>query len=509
MLVGTPGQLDRGKITVSQSIAGTRSGHWHLPQIAIGAMIHRVWAQIVGERLRSLPCLLAIAVVWLVSAVGEGVQPYVTGRDLSLMYLLGVLGMAIRFGLWPSLITAVLSVAALDFLFLPPLYSLTIGSPQDALLLAFFAVVAVIASGLASRLREQVLIAERNAERIAALCQFAGKLAGTLTLDSAITAVVEQVTDMLHLRASVFLGGDTPPVAPLTLPLLAAGERVGTMTVHPAESELTSGEERRVLNAIAELAGIAIGRQTLADRLALMGIEREADRLRSALLNSIAHDLTGPIASVASALTSLKSDYETYDDATRRELIGDAEREATHLHHFSANLVHMTRLEAGVVELRREQTDIGDLVGSALVRARNLLGSRRVIVGVPPGLPRPALDFVLMEQVIFNLLENAGKYTPADATITITAEQIAAGVALMIADDGLGFPAEDSERIFAKFYRAKTAAENHGTGLGLAICRGFVEAHGGTITATNRPGRGGALFTITLREGERPEPKLS
>jgi two-component system sensor histidine kinase KdpD len=364
--------------------------------------------------------------------------------------------------------------------------------------LGFLSIGAVIASGLATRLREQVSIAEQNAETTAALYRFAGKLAGTLSLEAVVTAAEEQVAAMLPCQAAIFLPDQTPPSAPLRLPLRAAGESVGLMTITPTSAGDVTEDQRRLLDALTELAGIAIGRQILADRLAQLGIEKEADRLRSALLNSIAHDLTAPIASVATALTSLRHDYERYDDATRQDLIADAEREAERLHRFSANLVHMTRLEAAVVRLQLERTDFADLVSSALARARGLLAPRRIVVDIPPELPWLRLDFVLVEQVIFNLLENASKYTPAGATITITAEAEARGVALKIADDGPGFPASDSERIFTKFYRAGAAKTSGGTGLGLAICRGFIEAHGGTITAVSRSDRSGALFKILL-----------
>jgi two-component system sensor histidine kinase KdpD len=252
------------------------------------------------------------------------------------------------------------------------------------------------------------------------------------------------------------------------------------------------------MEALAELAGIAIGRQILADRLAQLGIEQAADRLRSALLNSIAHDLTAPIASVATALTSLSNNYDDFDDMSRRELIAEAEHEAERLHQFSANLVHIARLESGVIEPQRRPTDIADLVDSALARARSVLEPRRVVANISLGLPRPPVDFALIEQAIFHVLENAAKYTPPDTTVAITAEPVADGVALRIADEGSGFPDEDSERIFTKFYRSPSAAGIAGTGLGLAICRGFVEAHGGVITATNRTDRTGALFTIIL-----------
>jgi two-component system sensor histidine kinase KdpD len=462
-------------------------------------MISRLWSRLAAERLRPVDCLYGLALIGMVTAIGEIAPIYVRPTHLALMYLLAVLVTAIRFGLWPALVAAVLSVAALDFLFLQPLYSFVVNTPQDALLLAFLSVGAIIASGLAARLREQVSIAERNAETTAALCQFAGKLAGTVTLDAAIAAVIFQVGTMLRQRATIVLADETPAAeASLTLPLHSSGESVGALTLSPIGDAAMTAEQLRVLEALAELAGIAIGRQLLADRLAQLGIEQAADRLRSALLNSIAHDLTAPIASVATALTSLAENYDGFDDTTRRELITEAEREAERLHQFSANLIHIARLESGVLELKRSPTDIGELVDMALVRARHVLEPRKIVADIPSRLRRPRIDFVLIEQAIFHVLENAGKYTPPDSTVTITAEGVGGGVAIKITDDGPGFPAEDSEKIFSKFYRARGAKGSAGTGLGLAICRGFIEAHGGTITASNRPDRSGALFTIVL-----------
>lgn len=485
--------------TLSESaILGMARARWRPLQPWVLLMVNRLWARLAAERLRPSHALYGLALVGLVTTIGEVISPpYLKPTHLALMYLLAVLVVAIRWGLWPALLAAAVSVAALDYLFLPPLYSFEVDTPQDAILLAFLSIGAIIASGLAARLRDQVVIAERNAETTAALYRFAGKLAGTLSLGAAVAAAVDQVAAMLPCRAAIFLPGGSPEAATLRLPLRAAGESVGLMTVTMDGDDITE-EQRRLLDALAELAGIAIGRQILADRLAQLDIEQAAERLRSALLNSIAHDLTAPIASIASALASLKSEYEGLDEITRRELITDAEREAERLHQFTANLVHITRLEAGVIELRRERTDISDLVGSVLARARPLLASRRVVVEIPAGLPRPAIDVALMEQAIFHVVENVGKYTPPNSTVTITAEPLAGGVALKIADEGPGFPSEDSERIFAKFYRASTVGESSGTGLGLAICRGFIEAHGGTITARNRTDRSGALFTILL-----------
>jgi two-component system sensor histidine kinase KdpD len=462
-------------------------------------MNRRFWVDLGAERLRPSPFMIGLSLVALLSVAGAVAPPHVNHTHIALAYLLAVLVMAVRFGLWPALATAVVSVGVLDFLFTEPRYSFYIAAPEDLLLVTFFIIVAIIGSTLASRLRQQMLIARGNAETTTELYHFAEQLAATLTIDAAVAAIVAQVAKMLDCRATVSLGSEasTRPTG-LWIPLRSAGETIGLMTILPTDGGAISDRDRRLLGALAELAGIAIGRQQLADRLARLGIEQEADRLRSALLNSIAHDLTAPISSVATALTTLKAGYPDLDDAARREIIGEAEREADRLHRFSSNLVHMTRIETGAIRLRRERIEVGDLVSSALRRARGILAPRRIVVEIAAALPWPELDFALMEQVVYNLLDNATKYTLPDATVTISAELVATGIALRIADSGPGIPAEDCEQIFSKFYRGTSlSGGTNGTGLGLTICRGFVEAHGGTITAKNRPG-GGAVFTIVL-----------
>lgn len=460
-------------------------------------------ARSVLTRLQPLACLLGLSLVGLITVVGKLIEPFDLGSDLievTLSYLMAVLFLAVRFGLWPALLTSAISVGTLDFLFLPPLYTFNVDTPQDAVLLAFFAVLAITTSRLAGQLREHVIIVRHQADTMLELFRFAERLAATVTLDDAIGAAERQVETMLAGRATVSLGA-SPPAAPpgLSLPLHAAGETIGAMIVEPAGGAALTEDNRRLLDALVELTGIAIGRQQLADHLAQLGIEQEADRLRSALLNSIAHDLTAPISSLASVLGSLSSGYRGFDDDTRRELIAEAEQEADYLHRFSANLVNMTRLETGAIELQRRPVEVGELVEHVLARARAILEPRRIIVDVAPSLPRLRVDVVLIEQAIFNILENAAKYTPPEATVTICAREDQGRVSLIISDNGPGFPAADRERLFAKFYRSPAGREqDHGTGLGLAIARGFVEAHGGTISAANRADGSGAVFTIRL-----------
>jgi K+-sensing histidine kinase KdpD len=270
---------------VAQGIAATASGTRHRFGFRIVTAVRRIRNRFADERLQILHCVLAFGLIALVTEIGElTLGTYVNATHLSLLYLLAVFAAAIRFGLWPAFFASVLGVAALDYLFIPPVYTFYTNTPQDALLLTFLSTGAMIASGLAARLREQMSLAQRNAETTAALCRFAGKLAGTLTLDATVNAVIDQFALMLPHRAAIFLKGEPVPPGSLTFLLRSSGEPVGALAVAPLSDAETTDEQRVLIAALAELAEIAIGRQILADRLAQLSVEQAADRLRSALL---------------------------------------------------------------------------------------------------------------------------------------------------------------------------------------------------------------------------------
>jgi two-component system sensor histidine kinase KdpD len=225
----------------------------------------------------------------------------------------------------------------------------------------------------------------------------------------------------------------------------------------------------------------------------------ETERLRSALLTSISHDLRTPLASILGSATSLRSFRNALDAETQEELIHTIQEEAERLNRFIANLLDMTRLESGAIRPRSDAVDLTDVVGSALERAAKVLAGYRISVDIAADLPLLKADPVLLEQVLFNLLDNAAKYAPAGSDVEIEGCRDGGVVNLYIRDEGDGIPAADLERIFDKFYRVQAADRKRaGTGLGLAICRGFVEAMGGTITAGNRQDRRGAVFSISL-----------
>jgi two-component system sensor histidine kinase KdpD len=296
-------------------------------------------------------------------------------------------------------------------------------------------------------------------------------------------------------------GADTLPGAKrLFLPLRTGSGPVGVIGIHrDIAGPLLTPDARRLLDALCDQAAVAIERISLAKGLGEARVLAETERLRAALLTSISHDLRTPLASILGTVSSLRSFPEKYGEAEREELLGTLQEEAERLNRFVANLLDMTRLESGAVELKLELIDVAEIVGSALQRAGNVLAGHRVEIDIEPGLPMLRLDAVLFEQVLFNLLDNAAKYSPAGSRIDVRAKRDGELVEIEVVDEGPGIPAADFERIFDKFYRVQAQDRRRaGTGLGLAICRGFVEALGGWIVARNRRDRSGAVLTIRM-----------
>jgi two-component system sensor histidine kinase KdpD len=241
----------------------------------------------------------------------------------------------------------------------------------------------------------------------------------------------------------------------------------------------------------------------LAEDVDQVRLQAETERLRNALLTSVSHDLRTPLATIIGALSGLKSFGETYDAQTRAELIGSAQDEAERLNRFVGNLLDMTRLESGGVTVNLEPIDPGDAIGVALERARPLLARHTTEVELAADMPMVMADFVLLEQVIFNLIDNAAKYTPLDTTVRIVGRIDGDWSVIEVIDEGEGIPPASLEAIFNKFTRLQAGDTTRaGTGLGLPICRGFITAMGGTIVAGNRQDRSGAIFTVRLAKAE-------
>ncbi len=472
-------------------------------------------------------------------AVAELLSQVMDLRNIALVFLMSVLISAVTGGFWPALGASVLSAFALNFFFIPPLYTLTISDPENVVALGFFLLVALIASNLTARVQRQANAARQRARTTEDLYLFSKKLAGTGTLDDVLWATAFQIASMLRVRVVILMpedgtlavragyppddtlvdadiaaarwawehgrpagrGADTLPGAKrLYLPLRTGRTAVGVIGLDDdREGPLLTPEQQRLLDALADQAAVAIERIQLVADVDRARLAAEADRLRSALLTSISHDLKTPLASIMGAAGTLRDYRNALPADDHAALLATVIDESERLNRFIANLLDMTRIESGAMEPNAAAFDLGEVVGSALRRAGKITAGHRVETSLPDDLPMLSLDPVLFEQVLFNLLDNAAKYAPAGSLIAIRARQDDGAVVVEVADEGPGLAPADLERVFDSFYRVSKGDQvRAGTGLGLAICRGFVEAMGGTIAAGNRSDRSGAVFTIRM-----------
>ncbi|MER8392051.1 sensor histidine kinase KdpD [Mesorhizobium sp. M1340] len=486
------------------------------------------------------PYLRATAYVVGSLAFAVLLDQFLDVRNLAVIFLIGVLTSAVTGGLWPALYACLISAIAFNYFFLEPRYTLTIEDPESIVALAVFLVVAVIASNLTARVQRQAVAARSRARATEDIYLFSKKLAGAGTLDDVLWATAFQIASMLKLRVVLLLpedgtiavkagyppddtlaeadiaaarwawehnraagrGADTLPGAKrLYLPLRTGRTAVGVVGLdNDKQGPLLTPEQQRLLDALADQAAVAIERIQLVADVDRAKLAAEADRLRSALLTSISHDLKTPLAAIMGAAGTLRDFEAALPEQDRTELLSTVLDEAERLNRFIANLLDMTKIESGTMEPNYAFHYLGDIVGSALHRARKIVREHKTEIDIPSDLPMLRVDPVLFEQVLFNLLDNAAKYAPPGSTIRLQAWADNGFIILQIMDEGPGIPPADLKRVFDTFYRVRKGDQvRAGTGLGLSICRGFIEAMGGTLSAANRSDRPGAVFTIKMQ----------
>jgi two-component system sensor histidine kinase KdpD len=483
------------------------------------------------------PYVLGSSIVAVTIGAAEVAQQLGAAGSLPLVFISGVLAAALVGGRGAGLFAALLSATAYNFLFLPPLYTFTIADPQNVLTLSTFVLVALVFGQLTARLGDLADAARRREATATALYAFARKLAGVTTLDDLLWAVAYQSASMLKARVILLLpqgerlevqagyppddqlteaelaaaqwswrkgsaagrGAENLPGAErLFLPLKTAAGTVGVMGIErDAPNEHLAPSERRLVDALADQAAVAIERVRLAEEIVEARLEAESERLRTMLLRSISHDLRTPLASIVGAATGLVTEPERLTQADRADFAHTILEEAERLNRFIGNLLDMTRLEAGTLEVKRDWVDLGDVVGSALRRLTQLIRDREVHVRVDPALPLLRLDFLLTEQALVNLVDNALKYG-AGAAIDIDVTAASGAARIDVRDRGSGVAKDLRDAIFDKFYRVHGGDRGPaGTGLGLSICRGFVTAQGGTVRALDpEDGGPGIVFRI-------------
>jgi two-component system sensor histidine kinase KdpD len=485
------------------------------------------------------PYVVALAAAAVALGVGELIQPLLGIENVDLVFLTAVVGVAVRYGLWPSLLATVASSLCYNFFFLPPIYTFTITDPTNVTAFVFFTVVAVVVSHFAARGRTQTVAAHERVRSVELLYLFSRKLAGVGTLDDVLWATAYQTALMLKVRVVLLLpqdgsiavkagyppedildeadiaaakwawennraagrGSDTLPGAKrLFLPMRTGRGAIGVIGIDSDKpGPLLTPDQRRLLDALIDQAALAIERVCLVEDVDRAKRTIETDRLRSALLTSISHDLKTPLAAVLAAAGTLRDLATALTDSEKADLLATIIDESERLNRFIANLLDMTKLESGAIVPNAAPHDLDEIVGSALRRAGRILARHRVELELASALPMVDVDAVLFEQVLFNLLDNAAKYSPESTTIRIRSWRDRDSVCLQVLDEGEGIPPADLEHIFDKFYRVEKGDQvRAGTGLGLAISRGFIEAMHGTITAANRADRSGAVFAIRL-----------
>jgi two-component system sensor histidine kinase KdpD len=482
-----------------------------------------------------LQSVLLVGVGTLLSAL---VRPLFSPVNLVMIYLLTVVIAAIYLGRGPSLLVAVLSVLAFDYFFVPPESTLAVSDTEYLLTFGALLVVGLVISNLAVRVREQAEAAQHREAQTAELYALSRDLAVAVDLDTILQAILTHISQTFSREVVVLLpdasrdalkpsalspgfelnenelavaawsfqhgqpagrGTDTLPAASVRyLPLKTAHGVVGMLGVKPSEPiSRLSPDQLQLLDAFASQAALAIERAQLAEQARQAELLQATEKLQTALLNSISHDLRTPLVSITGVLSSLQEDDIELDEAARRSLVENAREEAERLNRLVGNLLDMTRIEAGALKVMREPCDVQDVIGAALEPLDDQLRSHPLTVDVPPDLPLVPMDFVLMAQVLVNLLDNALKYSPSGAPVEVRAHVDGAEARIQVADRGIGIPPDDLARVFDKFYRVQQPGQVTGTGLGLSICKGIVEAHGGRIWANNRDG-GGTIVTVAL-----------
>ena len=507
-------------------------------------------AKTVGERFPwpwkdYLQAVAALAVATLVNFVFSQVSPF---HNYAIVYLTAVMLVAIRQGRGPAIFAALLSAPIYHFMFSEQRYELDKIYRIDVISLLVFLTATIIVSNLAGRVRAQIEATRLSERRSRNLYDFNRKIAVAGGLDDVLWAVVHHVASTVSGKAMVMMpdakrrgevletvaayppelglddtseaaadwawrqgkpagrGTDTWPGAGWQfLPLLTGGAPLGVLGVQLDEgARLPFSEQTRLLETLAHQAGLAIERTRLASQAEDSRLFIETEKLRSALLSSLSHDLRTPLVSILGSATTLLDLDASLPEPTKRDLVETIREEAERLNRFVQNLLDMTRLGSGALHPRRDWLEIGDLIGASLARSKRQLGSRVVDVEMEPDLPLLSLDYVLIEQVFLNLIENACKYSADGTRITITARRDHAGsggerMRIVVRDQGPGIAHGERDKVFDMFYRVKSGdSQIAGTGLGLAICRGIVEAHGGTIAIVDNPApaaEGGAAGT--------------
>lgn len=471
--------------------------------------------------------------------------------NISMLYLLVVIGVAVTSGSGPAVAASVLAFLTFDWFFIDPRYTFTVRDPSEWLALVMFLVTAGVTGQLTAMLRQRAEEARRRERETLALARASWAIAAQVDRDHALAEVLRRTAEVVPLEsAAIFApaadgslrgiagwpeGGATPEALPgeaaaaafvlregkpvawgedprhwekalpeggardtAYLPLTAEDRVLGVLHLRLPGIAGLPAQERRVVESLANHAAVALARDRLARAETQARALLEADHLKTALLSMVSHDFRSPLAGIKASVTGLLQGGQPWDPEAQRELLAGIDREADRLNGMVGNILALSRLEAGAWRPRREPVEVGELAGAAL-DSFAAEENRRISVHLQEGLGEFSLDETQIVQVLRNLIENALKYSPPGSPVELRARREGDSLVVEVLDRGPGLAAGEEGQIFAPFYRAERYRESAlpGTGLGLAVSRGLARAHGGDLAAANRPG-GGARFVLTL-----------
>ena len=480
--------------------------------------------------------LLATGGVILCTAIGWALFPYLALRNLAMIYLLTVVVISSLLPRGTALFSSLLSVAVFAFFFVPEYYSFAVTSSEYVVTVVVMLVVGTLVSGLTARIRHQARVARQQERQTAALYEMSQNLTAINSLEELLSVAAEQLSRIFDSQVAILMpeadgnrtlragqifadedvreemvanwvskhghraGGGTgtlSAVKGIYLPLIASHHVIGVLrleTAHP--DRILAADSLRLLEALSGQVSLAIERENLSRQAQVANLQIEAEQMRNALLSSVSHDLRTPLTVIAGSASSLVEGEKHLDSETKQELAQSIYEEARRLDRLVHNLLEMSRLQSGQAQFNKEWHVLEEVIGCALAQLDSQLRDHPVTIHLPPDLPLVKIDDLLMERVVINLLENAMKYTPPGTALEISGGIQDQVILVTIADRGPGLPVGAEERIFEKFYQVAPGSAR-GAGLGLTICRSIIEAHGGRIWASHRPG-GGAIFSFTI-----------
>lgn len=504
------------------------SGELDSPQISVGQVLQNPvnWKNYAKAGL----------VVALCTLISAAMFPYFSAPNLIMVYLVGTVLVAVRYNRAASILSSILSVLAFDFFFVKPYFTFAVSDTEYVITFAVMLLVGMVISNLMVRTKGQAIAAREREQRTSSLYDMSREFANNSSTDKLIDIAIKHIEEIFNSAVILVLPdkdsvlknhGSAATLAKLTqqdtgairwvydhgqaaglgtqtlpgsegmqLPLMTSNGTIGVIAIYPIQPRrVFSPDQLHLLETFANQTALAIERSLLSTKTEQVQVQIETERLRNSLLSSVSHDLRTPLAAIKGAVSSLLQPNHKLD-APEKELVQLAFEEAERLNRLVGNLLEMTRLESGAVNVNKELQPLEEVVGITLTRLEKTLLNHTIRTNLPDDLPLVSIDGILIEQVLVNLLENAIKYTPSGTMIELNASANQVEVIVEVADQGPGLPPGDEKRIFDKFYRVRPSTAG-GAGLGLTICKAIVEAHGGHIWAVNRS-KGGASFQFTI-----------